>query len=267
MEKILIELNQTCNLNCEYCFYRDYSRDVEFLTTDKINDIITSNIDLKKVYLTGGEATINKNFKDIIETFYKNNIKVTIFTNGVKLSEVKNLEDFLNPVEKYIVSYDHYKESYKYRLKLDCTINFIKKAISINKDKIVVKVCINKKNVHDLDNIFKYLIDLGVIHLSVNFIHNIKTNSNNFELSNEEIKEVFEIIDTYINYFDKKYILYLKDYFIRKNYNIESTCIAGDRFSFINCKGEEYICPANFGKKGKCLSKECICIWEMFYEE
>ena len=25
-KKLLIEVNQTCNLNCTYCFYRDYGR-------------------------------------------------------------------------------------------------------------------------------------------------------------------------------------------------------------------------------------------------
>ena len=143
-------------------------------------------------------------------------------------------------MDKLLITYDHFKESYKYRLKLDTTLDTIKKIISIDSNKLEVKVCINNKNIKDLDDIFKFLIDLGVKHFSINLIHNIESNDENFELTNEEFNYAFEVIDKYKDYFNKTYI---------------------------NSKGEEYICPANFGKKGNCLSKECICIWEMFYEE
>ena len=267
IKKLLIELNQVCNLNCEYCFYRDYDRDKEVLQLENLKSIIKNYPNLEKVYLTGGEATINKDFLDIVNEFKNNNIDVVVFTNGIKLNTVENLEKYVNPVDKFLITYDHFKESYKYRLKLDTTLDTIKKIISIDSNKLEVKVCINNKNIKDLDDIFKFLIDLGVKHFSINLIHNIESNDENFELTNEEFNYAFEVIDKYKDYFNKTYINYLKDFFFNHNMKIEDTCIAGNTFKFINCKGEEYICPANFGKKGNCLSKECICIWEMFYEE
>lgn len=267
MKKILVELNQTCNLNCEYCFYRDYSRNKEMLNLNDIKNIISTNPNLEKVFLTGGEATINSHFKEIIEEFKKNDIKVVVFTNAIKFNNAENLDSYINLVEKFLVTYDHYKDYYKYRMNLDATLNVIKKIVSYNCDKLVVKVCINKQNIDDLDDIFHFLVNLGVKYFSINFIRNIESSNIDFELSLSELAKVFEIIDKYIGYFNSKYIGYLKRFFFNNDMSIELSCLAGDKFKFINCKGEEYICPANFKKKGGCLSKECICIWEMFYEK
>ena len=39
-KKLLIEVNQTCNINCTYCFYRDYGRVKNFLNIEDIKKIL-----------------------------------------------------------------------------------------------------------------------------------------------------------------------------------------------------------------------------------
>jgi len=47
------------------------------------------------------------------------------------------------------------------------------------------------------------------------------------------------------------------------------TCKAWHGFSFVNCDGEEFGCPATMQKaeiqnKMQCLSERCINLWEMY---
>ena len=51
-KKILIEVNQTCNLNCTYCFYRDYGRNTKSLSLNSINEMLEKCPNAKEFYLT-----------------------------------------------------------------------------------------------------------------------------------------------------------------------------------------------------------------------
>ena len=57
---VLIELNQLCNLNCEFCFYRDYGRIEEQLSLNSLKSIVERFPTLDNFFITGGECTLNK---------------------------------------------------------------------------------------------------------------------------------------------------------------------------------------------------------------
>ena len=66
-KKILIEVNQTCNLNCTYCFYRDYGRTTQSLTMNSINELLKQCPSADEFYLTGGECFTSPIIEKIIE--------------------------------------------------------------------------------------------------------------------------------------------------------------------------------------------------------
>ena len=70
---LLIELTQKCNLNCKYCFYRDYGRVSEEIDLDKFNKILNENEFVKaynKVY-----KKMKKQLKEIEKIVLKDIVK------------------------------------------------------------------------------------------------------------------------------------------------------------------------------------------------
>ncbi len=262
-ESLLIEVNQKCNLNCSYCFYNDYGREKAELKKDDISKILSNYGKIENIYLTGGECTIACDFIDILEECNKK-APVSIFTNGVTLSNINFFNKIDSYIKNYIVTMDDYKLDYPCRKRIDDTIKCIKNIVSNSPDKLIVKVCINKYNINYLENIFEYLKELGVKKISVNFVHNIITSENQFELNEEELENAFDVLDKnksirYINYYDE-----IKQLYLNKKDLLTDKCKAGKSFFFYDCKGVKHDCPANCNKLKTCLSKECTSLYEMF---
>lgn len=267
IEKVLIETNQTCNLNCKYCFYNDIGRSNNILSLNDIKKIVKKYPNIKEFYLTGGECTLNDEFASIIECLSLNG-KICIFTNGINFEKESNLK-LINLIDKMIITFDSNNEKYNLRNnKENLILENIKKIASINSNKLEVKICLNKLNNLDFESTIKLLINNGVKHLSINYIKNIKSNSMNFELSNEEILSTFKIIEKYIKYFDKENIDFIiKSY--KNNFKNKVFCIAGIKFIYIDCHMNEYLCPScnkcfNSTKNNDCFGIHCINLWEMF---
>lgn len=262
-ESLLIEVNQKCNLNCLYCFYNDYGREKVELKKNDISKILANYGKIGHIYLTGGECTIAHEFIDILKECSKK-APVSIFTNGVTLSNIEFFNNVDKYIEKYIVTIDDYRFDYPCRKRIDDTINCIKNIVSNSVEKLIVKVCINKYNINNLESIFEYLKELGVKKISVNFIHNIMNSEKKFELNEEELKKAFDILDKnksliYINYYDE-----IKQFYLNKKDLLTEKCKAGKLFFFYDCQGVKHDCPANCNKLKTCLSKECTSLYEMF---
>lgn len=273
-KKILVEVNQTCNLNCTYCFYRDYGRVINQLSIDNIKEMLDKCPKLEECFLTGGECFTSRNIDQIIDLL-TDKCYLTVFTNGVKLNNYNDerLKDTVNKVNRFIISFDHYDvDNYKCRSNLDKTLSVIKRILEIDIERLEVKVCITKFNSEELDNIFKYLVDLGVKYLSINFIFDIKNTIYKHEVKNKrELNKIFKIIDKYIDYFNKTYIDVLKELYLNGKYLDKYPCIADSEYYYLDCCNNYYICPGNSKKLGcrgdckKCYSKECANEWEIMY--
>lgn len=82
---LTINLNDTCNLNCRWCYNQgnsdkimDFTRFVSFykrVIKDNLSDIV----------LIGGEPTIHPRFIDILDVL--ENKKISLFTNGIRFSD------------------------------------------------------------------------------------------------------------------------------------------------------------------------------------
>ena len=63
MKSILIKINYHCNNNCIFCHEKKENSEI---TLEEFDKIIKNN-NIKKVYLSGGEPTLNKNLFQILE--------------------------------------------------------------------------------------------------------------------------------------------------------------------------------------------------------
>lgn len=270
VKKILIETNQQCNLNCTYCFYNDIGRNDDFLTLNHIKKICEKYSNANEFYLTGGECTLNGEFQDIVD-YLSSKGKITIFTNGLNFIKFDDLglKNIVNKTHKFIITYDSNNPNYILRKGLEKNVvDSIKKILDIDKEKVEIKICLSKLNFNDFEITIKFLIKLGVKHISINYIKNIMNTNINFELSDEEINKTFLIINKYKKYFDKENIEFIQKSYKEKFKN-SVQCIAGEKFIYIDCSGKVFYCPSSCKKiddkkNNNCFGKHCINLWEMF---
>jgi len=94
---ITIELHLTnkCDLNCKYCYYKGYrEKNLVDLPFNIIKNLIVSmNLSCIKglIISGGGEPLSHKDIKKILLLMKKNNIKVGLITNGIRLTKNKKL--------------------------------------------------------------------------------------------------------------------------------------------------------------------------------
>lgn len=273
-KKILIEVNQTCNLNCTYCFYRDYGRTTKSITMDNINEMLKNCPNADEFYLTGGECFTSSIIEEIIEKLSARG-KVITFTNGVMLNKYSDSKLFkvVNNVDRFIISFDSFDfENYICRKRLEETISTIKKILQIDRNKLEVKVCITRFNCDYVDKVFCQLIDMGVKYLSVNFVFDIQNSGLKHEIKEkEELEKIFDIIYHYKEFFNIDYINVLYDLYINEKINSNFPCLADKEYYYLDSTNQYLICPGNckkIGQRGdwnKCFSKECANEWEIMY--
>lgn len=88
--RVYLQITRRCNLECDYCYIKANNRG-HHLDTDLVFNLADylGNRGLMEVRLTGGEPTLHPSFIPIIERFRKNHVYVSIATNGMWTSTIK----------------------------------------------------------------------------------------------------------------------------------------------------------------------------------
>lgn len=93
--RIYFQVTRNCQLSCDYCYVKAGPNQPHLEKNVVLNliDFMGKN-GLMEVRLTGGEATIHPDFIEICERFFKNNIYISLGTNGL----------WINPVKEFLAS-------------------------------------------------------------------------------------------------------------------------------------------------------------------
>ena len=85
---VFAELTYSCNLNCYYCFQKNYKKSKE-LSKKQWANILRELAQLGSFYITfsGGEPFVRQDFMSILSYARKYNFAVSIITNGTLLTE------------------------------------------------------------------------------------------------------------------------------------------------------------------------------------
>jgi len=151
---IEVALTGSCNFNCKYC--NRFSETVDY---KKIKTFFHSFSSCKHVQITGGEPTLHKNFEDIIYLCREKSNTIGLSTNGTY-----GLQNYLKlPIDMFSISLDDYnidvliERGYKNPVSIIKTIRELSKYRYVN-----VGVVIDSINISRINDIIKYIIDLGV---------------------------------------------------------------------------------------------------------
>ncbi len=94
-----LTLNRACNLRCKWCYAQNtgfkVKDDLDINLAYKLIDIF-KELGIKHICLLGGEPTLYKHLLGVIKYINSNNMKATLITNGILLSNEKILSDIIN---------------------------------------------------------------------------------------------------------------------------------------------------------------------------
>lgn len=98
--------HSACNCRCVMCDIWKGNKNLKQLEEKDIQNILISlkKLETKRIFMSGGEALLNKNFFRFCELIKKQNIKITLLSTGLTVSN--NAEKIIEFVDDVIVSLD-----------------------------------------------------------------------------------------------------------------------------------------------------------------
>jgi MoaA/NifB/PqqE/SkfB family radical SAM enzyme len=238
MEEIHYLLGNTCNLDCDFCFWDMRIPDVSWKTKKHIIDEI-KKAGIKKVTVSGGEPTCSRNFLKTLKYMSDNQLSVVLHTNGVSIDD--SIAKQISPlVERVSLSLDG--SSDEMCIKMRKSANFFSHTIwliaEFNRLKVPVniKTLVTKVTATDILRIGEILETKPVSYWSLlefNPINRGKINESEFLLSDSEFDEVVKKVRKNIKKLNIKVRLFKR--------NPEKYCFIaanGDVYTSIPNKGD-----------------------------
>ena len=232
------------------------------------------------VTISGGEALLVDKLEKIVTLLIKNQINVTIFTNGILIKYfIEKLPTNYNEHLSFSISIDGNEEVHDKIRGMGSfrqTIEGIKYALKQGY-KIATNTVVMKKNVHCICNLIKQLNEIGVNQVQLSNLIVKGRARNEMKISSSEKDELRDNLKQILNDIEKTEILYaeLPDEDVRsKVYRItesgneflgyeEWKCSAGIGKATIDNKGDLLCCPfIEKSNLGNLLDESIINLWK-----
>lgn len=156
-------LTNKCNRNCKFCF-KKLCEDKSLEENKKIFDNF-SQINIKKLTISGGEPLLYKGFYELIEYIKtKKGIKLNLITNASLINE-NNVDFLLKYFNKITISLDSINGDTLDKMGRGANhIDFVDKVLKLlnNKIKIKITTLVTKQNFAELEEIYNYLQNYNI---------------------------------------------------------------------------------------------------------
>jgi radical SAM protein with 4Fe4S-binding SPASM domain len=162
------ELTWRCNLRCVYCYasagelpvgYRELGLEEARIIIDKLRETVIY------VWLGSGEPTVYPHLIDVLEYLRKRDFFISISTNGVRLANkpelIRRITDLVDEVH-IPVDGSTPEIHNKLRGRYHDVIKTLREFVKTNRTRVAMGTTITKLNIHDIDNIIKLALDIGV---------------------------------------------------------------------------------------------------------
>ena len=98
-----------CNADCKFCEYKTSAKNFNFDKFEKVLKELSSQLELRKISITGGEATINKDFYKVVDAVSEYDSFLVVNTNGANLKEVHE-KGYTDKFDSIAMSRHHYQD-------------------------------------------------------------------------------------------------------------------------------------------------------------
>lgn len=288
LKDLFLEVTSRCNARCEHCGSS---------CGDKIDENEISAEELKRTLLeiskaydaseillnvTGGEPLMRKDLFDIMQYANELGFRWGMTTNGMLINdEILSLMEKTN-METISISLDGLKETHEtFRKVPNCyekILENIKKLQQVPCIKIVqVTTVANKKNLHELEDLYKLMQEMNVISWRVINVDPIGRAKDNDEilLNKEEYRYLFDFIKRLREEKKIENVEYGCSHFLGLEYEKEIRdtyfiCSAGLYVASILSNGDIYVCPDVERRKeliqGNIKKDNFVDVWENKFE-
>ncbi len=247
-KKVLLQLTERCNLNCEHCFVSATSvgRELAYKDIEETIVPLLKKLDVKKVTLTGGEPLVYKNILEVVNAFTENDIEISICTNATLVEEsfIDNIDS--NKVH-FNVSLDGFSNESHGRFRGNEDKKLFKKILDtiqiLGKKKLLNGILVTPNNYSSLDEyeqICKFGKDNGAKYVLINPLSELGRGQESIDIAytDEKMLELKENTE-YLN--DENFeVVYIRFPNISKK-PLEK-CVAGQLF-YIFSNGNITACP------------------------
>lgn len=207
MNEIHYLLGNACNLSCDFCFWDMRIPDVSWDTKLRIIDSI-ADTDIKKVTISGGEPSINKDFIKVLSEFKKRNIETVVHTNAIKF-DTDLLTDVAPLVDRISLSLDGSNEKMCVDMRKDAraysSVLWLLERISELVIPANVKTLVTGINLADIVNIGKLLdgkqleywtlMEFNPVNRGNIFRSKFELSDNDFDKTVEKVRETIKGIE------------------------------------------------------------------------
>jgi SynChlorMet cassette radical SAM/SPASM protein ScmE len=211
-DTVVVALTGRCNLSCKYCFYADEMVALKDLPTKTWLIFFEECRDagIMRLSLSGGEVFAREDLWELIEGIVRNKMRFNILTNGTLITQkvIEKLNQYRRRLDYIQVSVDGSRAETHDRIRGRGSFDKMMQGIGLLKKyqmPWVVRVTVNKLNIHDLKDTLKLLYeDLELKQFDVNeaFPRGAgHCNNSTLEMSIEERRLAFQVMQE----FDKKH--------------------------------------------------------------
>lgn len=203
-DTIFLEITRSCNLFCKHCFNASGRKMDEEMEFEKqavvINDCAVSGV--QEIRFTGGEPMVFNRIYDLIHIASKNNLRVSMGTNGTLIDQESAAKLSLCGLNMVIISIDGTEKSHdavrgqgNFQKSIKGIMNLRKQGINVR-----VNIVAMKSNIGDIPKMVEFFHKLGVNIFVRRFIPLGRSTDNvaAFLLNQEEYKHLRNEIEMYL---------------------------------------------------------------------
>ena len=288
LRHLFLEVTSRCNARCEHCGSRcDANEQGEEISAELLKKTlkeISECYNPRKVFLnvTGGEPLVRKDLFDILEYAVGLGFSWGMTSNGMLINETMLKKIEKAKMETVSISIDGLEKTHEEFRKVPNSFQKILKGIDMMIASPVIKVVqvttvANKKNIHELEELYQILLDHGVKYWRVVNCDPIGRANDNKDLflDMEDYKYLFKFIEEKqkegkmkeISYGCSHYLGLNAEKEVRKNYFI---CMTGLYVGSILSNGDIFVCP-NVPRReeliqGNIKKDSFVEVWETKYK-
>lgn len=202
---LYLYVTNRCNLSCAHCWIDSGCQKNEFIEVEQLKNVLDTmlKLGLRQVNITGGEPLLHEKLLEIVKMFYENNVVMYLNTNGTLLTKEKSCE--LGKFKNYLycsVSVDGALEETHDAIRgckgaYNKAVTGIKELLN-NQIPCEVIYTIQKRNLHELEEVIMLANQIGINILRINFLQygtGDRINDLKKEEGNLSIFEILELND------------------------------------------------------------------------
>lgn len=263
--QVSYEITNACNLKCKHCCNKSTLEDFGGMPSECVKLLIDdlSIINTNSIYISGGEPTRYPSFMEIVDYIHSKGIDLALATNGTEIEHVMPaLQTFSNTHEGVFISLDGLGSTHDslrgVEGAFDKTVASIRRLLA---EKVPVRIsCVVwKGNVYQLEDIVKFVGNLGVYKLHFSMLFNTgRASDNDIAISHEQYASVCRRIQE----LSERYSTTGFSISMKRNQTLSvgcDFCHGAEKIIHINSKG--YVFPCSWIAKTE-LGKYYSFKWE-----